>query len=111
MLAGTATGLLGAGIFSTYDDRLRLTRPGCSRSRRSLPSWFAPGPDRPPLGYHAQPTRWIPAGDFVVLRSVARGQKFVLDTARCPDALAWLGILLRLGRREHPARSASTASQ
>jgi hypothetical protein len=93
-LGGTATARPGAGAFVAYDDRLRLTKPGRTRSHWTLPAWFAPGPDRPPLGYHAQPTRWIPAGDRVELKSVARGQEFVLDTRRYPEAISWVRDLL-----------------
>ena len=70
----------GAGTFGTYDDHLRLTAPGQSRSVWSLPAWFAPSPPRPPLGYHSAPERWHVEGDRVHLRSVGRGQEFVLDT-------------------------------
>ncbi|HUQ02899.1 MAG TPA: hypothetical protein VM261_10410 [Kofleriaceae bacterium] len=83
-----------AGTFTHHDDRLRLTRPGASRSRWSLPAWFAPGRGRPPLGYHHAPSRWRRAGDRVHLQSVARGQEFVLDTAHYPEADAWIRSLL-----------------
>ena len=42
----------------TYDERLRLTKPGYSRSVWALPQWFFPEPPRPPLGYHGDPERW-----------------------------------------------------
>jgi hypothetical protein len=80
-LDGVSLDIPGAGAFSRYDDRLRLTKPGSSRSMWRLPSWFAPGPPRPPLGYHDDPARWQVDGDSVELRSAARGQEFVLDTA------------------------------
>lgn len=76
VLDGTPTGVPGAGVFTTYDERLRLTKPGGSRSTWSLPGWFAPQPPRPPLGYHNDPARWRVDGDRVELRSAARGQEF-----------------------------------
>jgi len=94
LLEGNATGLPGAGVFARYAVNLSLTKPGARRSLWSLPGWFAPAPGRAPLGYHAELTRWSPAGDRVELRSAARGQEFVLDTACYPEALPWLRSLL-----------------
>jgi hypothetical protein len=92
---GTATDVPGAGGFRTYDDRLRLTAPGRSRSQWRLPGWFAPTPPRPPLGYHGDPKRWQHAGDHVVVASVGRGQEFVLDTDWYPEARPWIYELLQ----------------
>lgn len=94
-IGGADLDLPGAGTFSTYDDRLRLTAPGCSRSVWALPAWFAPNPARPPLGYHGDAERWRPSGDQIHLRSVGRGQEFVLDTAWYPEALPWAVDLLQ----------------
>ena len=94
-LDGQAIHVSGAGVFPRYDHALRLTKPGSNRSIWSLPAWFAPGPCRPPLGCHGEPTRWAPAGDRVELKSVARGQEFVLDMDRYPEALPWVRGLLR----------------
>ncbi len=85
----------GAGTFATYDDRLRLTKPGCSRSTWSLPRWFYPGPSRTPLGYHHDPGRWHLDDDRVTLRAASRGQEFVLDTADYPEALPWIASLIQ----------------
>lgn len=93
-LDGAPVNLPGAGTFSHYDDRLRLTKPGASRSTWTLPSWFAPEHSRPPLGYHGDPARWTMNGEAAELRSAARGQEFVLDTASYPEAIPWLGDLL-----------------
>jgi len=85
----------GAGTFHTYSDRLRLTKPGSSsRSLWKLPHWFTPQPGRPALGYHTDPERWASNGEDVLLRSVARGQEFVLDAALYPEAGAWVRELL-----------------
>jgi len=99
-LDGVDTGLPGAGVFQRYDERLRLTKPDASRSLWSLPAWFEPQPrsKRPPLGCHADPTRWRRAGDRVELRSVARGQEFVLDADRYPEAVPWIRETVAIGR-------------
>lgn len=93
-IGGVDLDIPGAGTFSAYDDRLRLTAPGDNRSIWALPAWFAPSPPRPPLGYHAAPDRWQVDGDQVHLRTVGRGQEFVLDTEWYPEALPWaVGLL------------------
>lgn len=87
---GMTTDLPGAGVFSSYDDRLRLTKPGAKRSFWNLPAWLAPGDGRPPLGYHGDPARWFVDGDRVDLQSAKRGQEFVLDALHYPESLAWV---------------------
>jgi hypothetical protein len=83
-VGGACKGVAGAGAFGRYDDRLRLTAPGRSRSVWSLPGWFYPSTDRVPLGYHEDLRRWSRVGDRAVLRTVARGQEFVLDVEQYP---------------------------
>jgi hypothetical protein len=73
-----------AGLFRRYDDRLRLTAPGATRSLWRVPRFFRG------LGYHHDPRRW--QGD--TLRSCTRGQEFVLDAG--DEARAWLRALQRL---------------
>jgi hypothetical protein len=82
--------LAGAGVFTHFHDALRLTAPGASRSLWSLPAWFEPRDGRPALGYHEDLSRWRRDGDRVLLDSAKRGQEFVLDATRCPEATAWL---------------------
>lgn len=108
-LDGVALDLPGAGTFSHYDDRLRLTKPGASRSTWALPKWFAPDGSRPPLGYHADTARWTVNSDGVELRSAARGQEFVLDTASYPEAVPWVGDLLNAAGRSQPDRRTALA--
>lgn len=97
VLDGVDRRLPGAGAFARFDERLVLTRPGASRSRWRLPRWFAPEAGRPPLGMHGDPRRWTVDGDHVELRSVARGQEFVLDTAHYPEATRWLAAMIAIG--------------
>ena len=97
-LNGASIGIPGAGTFSRFDDRLCLSKPGHNRSTWSLPSWFAPEPPRPSLGYHSDTDRWAADGARVELRSAARGQEFVLDTAWYPEAISWVADLLQISR-------------
>ena len=52
---------------------------------------------RPPLSYHGQPKRWAEDGSRVTLRSVAKGQEFVLDVHAYPEAEVWMRDLIRVG--------------
>lgn len=104
-LNGIDLDLPGAGVFDHYNDRLRLTKPGGNRSTWELPSWFAPGSSRPPLGYHSDPGRWHLDGDRVDLQSAARGQEFVLDIEAYPEASDWIASLLEAGQTIAEGRS------
>jgi hypothetical protein len=87
----------GGGYFPRYLPSLRLTLPGSSRSVWSLPSWFMPRADRAPLSYHAQSNRWQKGAEGVTLRSVAKGQEFVLNMTQYPEADGWLRQVVRSG--------------
>lgn len=93
-LGGARLDVPGAGVFRNFDERLRLTKEGASRSVWSLPSWFAPSSERLPLGYHREPSRWSVSGGRVELRTVGRGQEFVFDVRQYPEALGWVRDLL-----------------
>lgn len=92
-LGGAAIGLPGAGTFGRYREGLRLTRAGATRTVWDLPGWFMPE-GTPTLTYHADPTRWTRDGLHCTLRSVAKGQEFVMDCSSIPEAAEWLGTLL-----------------
>jgi hypothetical protein len=85
----------GGGRFSKYHDRLRLTKPGSTRSVWSLPSWFMPKAGQPSLSYHHRPDQWHQEEDGVTLCSAAKGQEFVLDGAAYPLAESWVAGLIR----------------
>ena len=94
----------GWGIFSKCHDRLRLTdlRPRDSKVRASvwrLPKWMNPcpngAPSRPPLGLHKEQERWRQEDNSVVLRTVGRGQEFVLDCDAYPESRDWAESLIR----------------
>jgi hypothetical protein len=77
---------------STPKERLVLgdVDTGLPGSGVSLPAWFHPGPKRKPLGYHDNLGRWARVEDRTELKSVARGQEFVLNLDRYPEALPWI---------------------
>jgi hypothetical protein len=79
--------------FARFDKRLRLTERGGHRSVWRLPSWFYPD-NRQPLSYHEDRTRWTLHDDHVTLRTVGRGQEFVLGTDDYPEAAAWANAIL-----------------
>jgi hypothetical protein len=97
-LNGKDSAIAGAGIFSRFNDALRLTAP--DEHRRSywrLPRWFYPfgNRPRPPLTCHTVPHRWTLNNDHVILRSVSPGQEFVFDTGKYPEAVGWVRSLFR----------------
>jgi hypothetical protein len=67
------------GAVLRYSPKSLLTKPGDSPSVWSLPSCFHPDSTKTPMTFHGKPWRWsaIEAG-AVTLRSVARGQEFVV---------------------------------
>lgn len=47
------------------------------------------------MSYHAKANRWEIREDGVILRSVAKGQEFVVDGAFYPELESWVGDLIR----------------
>lgn len=84
-----ALSLPGAGTFDQFNPRLQLTAEGQSPSRWSVPRWLLPD-NRRPLSYHGRNDRWTTAGDEVHLKTVGRGQEFVLDATEYPEAGPWI---------------------
>ena len=95
----------GAGLFPKFHKDLLLTNSdGMSVTDWRLPKWFHPSKGKAPLTSH-DPKRnkvnpWRPPGKFAYLRSVSRGQEFVLDLETYPqdeyaEALSWLSGLVR----------------
>lgn len=95
-LPGTEIHKPGAGMFHMYTPELCLTAPHRSRSIWQLPAWFYPQEPFSSLSYHSNLSRWELNGDTVLLRSVGRGQEFVLDCQEYPQAVQWLCQLLSL---------------
>ena len=89
----------GAGVFERYSDRLRLTARFSQRpSEWLLPNWFCPEGRKSCLTYHVDTSRWRTFEGGVLLKSVQRGQEFVLDCRDYPEAYEWLGSLFAATR-------------
>ena len=87
--------IAGWGVFPKFDQRLVLTDPnGAGVSNWRLPRWFYPDGNKPPLTYHPDRKRWRRDAENAYLRSVGRGQEFVLDLAHYPEAIGWLSDLV-----------------
>lgn len=84
----------GAGRFKFFRKELQLTKVGQSRSVWSLPSWFYPK-GRPALTYHDNLNRWSLERETVTLKSVAKGQEFVLDGAYYPELECWFSTIIK----------------
>lgn len=84
----------GAGVFATYDVKLRLTHPDHVRQRSywRLPSFF-----RNRLTYHPTAKWACEAEEMVSVPSAKIGQEFVLSAAGCEDEVKeWLEKLFAL---------------
>jgi hypothetical protein len=88
--------VIGGGVFLRFSEGLQLTKAGASRSVWSLPKWFIPN-GREPLSYHGNSSRWQPNGSKVTLKTVAKGQEFVLDGLQYPKANPWVHTVIREG--------------
>ena len=83
--------IAGWGVFPRFDQRLVLTDPNdAGVSNWRPPRWFYPNGSKPPLTYHPDRKRWRHDANHAYLRSVGRGQEFVLDLAHYPEAVEWL---------------------
>jgi hypothetical protein len=84
--------LPGGGTFSGFSQSRVLTAPQqAGRSFWRLPGWFYPANGELTFSYHDKPERWSRGPDGSAhLRSVARGQEFVLATNRDADVSNWL---------------------
>lgn len=88
------TPINGAGVFQFARPKLDLTDPqGKSVTHWKLPASFYPR-GRPALTYHQRLDRWTIDGDYCQLKSVSRGQEFVLDMNEYPDVRSWAGQLI-----------------
>ena len=93
-LAGSAGSLPAAGTFKNWGPDLQLTEQGATRSIWRVPRWLLKDPQRPGLSYHGDPARWNVMGDSCLLRTVGKGQEFVIDMVDCGGAAQWLHSLV-----------------
>lgn len=92
---GTAgKSVCGGGMFTRWSSALKLTAPGQSRSVWSVPTWLEPRDARPALTYHGRADRWVKHDNELYLRTVAKGQEFVLDADCYPEAIEWAQRLI-----------------
>ncbi|WP_424683536.1 hypothetical protein [Frateuria sp. YIM B11624] len=90
-----AEGCPGGGLFRRFSPSLQLTDRGeKNRSIWSLPEWFHPDNGREPLSYHGNLSRWSKGDGLCRLKSVAKGQEFVLDIGGLPQATEWATDLI-----------------
>lgn len=89
----------GGGMFNHFSSDLILTKSGSPRSIWSLPKCFdARKKPVQALSYHHNMARWLNDSDNpnnVILKTVARGQEFVLDTAYFPEVKDWAINLIK----------------
>lgn len=78
----------GGGVFDRFSPALTLTSPDSHlRSQWRLPRWF----DREPrLTYHSNQKRWTVREKDVLLRSVGRGQEFVMNCENSSEPMEWV---------------------
>ncbi|MEB3313365.1 MAG: hypothetical protein VKL98_04400 [Cyanobacteriota bacterium] len=99
---GLTEPLPGSGTFSHVSRERQLTASHTDQvSTWALPGWFYPGENRPPLTYHGDRRRWQQGDTLTLLRSVARGQEFVLDCHAYPEAIPWAWHLIRSQGIDH----------
>lgn len=92
-LSGLRLNLAGGGVFKKCHPMLQLTEPGKSRTVWRVRAWMYPFPNKPPLSYHDDRSRWRKDGKGCLLRTVDIGQEFVLDADYYPRAYQWLAEL------------------
>ena len=81
----------GAGLFHGQSPWLTLTAPDSNqRSLWRLPAWMWPDGHPPRLSFHTSESRWQRDGEWARVRTVGRGQDFVLDADGLPEAIGWL---------------------
>lgn len=87
--------LAGAGVFPCFLEQLQLTAPSTTTpSLWELPEWFYPRNGEFPLTYHGDLTRWHKFECGTRLKTVYRGQEFILNCEEYPEAIEWLKMLL-----------------
>lgn len=95
ILGNKVTSLPGCGYFPQIHEDLILTAPNEKRSVWRLPAWFYPDSVKKPLTYHNNLSRWALHDGFATLKSVGRGQEFVLDVDDYPQSIAWVESMIK----------------
>lgn len=87
--------LPGGGAFRQFSAGLQLTAEGKQRSIWRLPHCFYPN-GASALTYHKDLGRWAKDKHSILLRTVGRGQEFVLDCEHHAGVDRWLEDIFRL---------------
>lgn len=84
--------LPGGGVFThLHQSRLLTNATDRRRSFWRLPEWFYSGIDKPIFSYHRNPNRWKRLDhNHWELRSVVRGQEFVMSLEGTREEASWL---------------------
>jgi hypothetical protein len=86
-----------AGIFENFREDLQLTLPSSQNlTNWKLPLWMFPDNGKTPLTFHPNMDRWSKENDFVLLKTVSKGQEFVLNCDEYPEAIDWLNNLIQV---------------
>jgi hypothetical protein len=91
-LPGLRAVLPGGGVFPQFHQSLCLTAPGETRGIWRLPKCFAPANGQSVMTYH-DAERWTPDGKHCRLRTVGRGQEFVVSTTGRSGITKWVARL------------------
>ena len=89
-IPGLRQDIPGGGLFSRFNSRLQLTEPNAQRSLWRLPNSFLPSSGEPILSYHYDKQRWRKDDKGVLLKTVGRGQEFIMNIDKHPDILDWV---------------------
>ncbi len=90
---GIADSYPGGGVFPMFNAHLQLTAPTGTRTVWRLPGWMHPEGRESALSYHGNPKLWRRDDHHTILRSMAKGQEFVLNTEHYPEAIEWVAGL------------------
>ena len=94
-LQGQTTDIPGAGAFTNFHKNLQLTDPDAELPTQwRLPLCFYPENEKVSLSYHSKLDRWQRDKDFCYLKSVSRGQEFVLDATQNSGLINWITNLI-----------------
>jgi len=84
----------GAGTFTDFSNSRQLTANDSKLTLWKLPNWIYPTNDISKLSYHSNSERWVKKRNHTLLKSVSRGQKFVLDCNNySKEANQWIANL------------------
>ncbi len=85
----------GAGAFPAFKEKMQLTASSVTTcSHWELPSWFFPQKGRTPMTYHGNRDRWERTQNGTRLKTVGRGQEFILNCDEYPEVFGWVRGLL-----------------